>query len=230
MIPLKTSFVIRDKTVSLFLPENLDSPCPVVYFNSPMEDGNALWQSISRKGSRRFILVVINGLDWDAEMSPWPAPALDKNDSPCSGDAEYYLKFMTEEILPEVQSHVPFEITHRILAGYSLSALFAVYALYNSDLFEDVVCCSGSFWYPDFVKFAKTNKLKIKPGKMYFSLGNTEARSSNPILKTVAVNTQALVRYYKSLGIDAIFCWSSGNHFNDPYGRLAKGIRWVLGR
>ena len=44
---------------------------------------------------------------------------------------------------------------------------------------------SGSLWFYDFMEYCKSNDYRKLPDKIYFSLGDKEANTRNPILKTV---------------------------------------------
>ena len=44
---------------------------------------------------------------------------------------------------------------------------------------------SGSLWFYDFMEYCKRNDYRKLPDKIYFSLGDKEANTRNPILKTV---------------------------------------------
>ena len=44
---------------------------------------------------------------------------------------------------------------------------------------------SGSLWFHDFMEYCKRNDCRKLPDKIYFSLGDKEANTRNPILKTV---------------------------------------------
>lgn len=224
------TIIVQNKIITLYSPNQVSSTkaLPVVYYNAPGGDGRDLWYTCQKKGCALFNLVVISNLDWDGEMSPWPAPKLNALDRACTGQADIYLQQLCRVIVPAAEKQLPQPVLCRILAGYSLSGLFALYAFYHTNLFAAMVSCSGSFWYPDFVSYAKNHTLARKPATMYFSLGNTEARTGNPRLQKVQVNTEALVKYYKHQHIDTQFVLNSGNHFQDPFGRLSQGIQWTL--
>ena len=66
------------------------------------------------------------------------------------------------------------------------------------------------------------------PDKIYFSLGDKEANTRNPVLKTVRDKTIELSEYFKSIGAEVIFELNSGNHFTDTILRSAKGIKAIL--
>ena len=114
------------------------------------------------------------------------------------------------------------------ITGYSLAGLFAVYAMYKTEVFDRVASMSGSLWFHDFMEYCKSNDYMKLPYKIYFSLGDKEANTRNPILKTVDDNTRELSEYFKNLGSEVIFELNKGNHFIDTILRSAKGIKAIL--
>ena len=68
------------------------------------------------------------------------------------------------------------------------------------------------------------------PDHMYFSLGNKESKTKNPILRTVQENTEEISAYYQSKEIDTVFQLNPGNHFVQSVERAAAGIAWMLSR
>lgn len=56
------------------------------------------------------------------------------------------------------------------ITGYSLAGLFAVYAIYRTDVFSGG-CMSGSVWFPGFKEYIFSRELKRRPDCIYFSLG-----------------------------------------------------------
>ena len=57
--------------------------------------------------------------------------------------------------------------------------------MYKSDVFDKVTSMSGSLLFPNFKEYCLSNKI-------YLSLGDKEAKTRNPILKTVDDNTREL--------------------------------------
>nr|MCR5774271.1 alpha/beta hydrolase [Lachnospiraceae bacterium] len=167
-------------------------------------------------------------INWDDEMSPWECPPLYKNDSPCTGGADEYLDKLTHKIIPAVKSELAESPERIIIAGYSLAGLFAVYSLYKTEVFSAAVSASGSLWFPDLIEFTENNDFLRKPDRVYFSLGDKEAKTRNPLLCTVERKTTELYERYKDMGIDTVFDMNPGNHFKDADIRLAKGIAWIL--
>ena len=71
------------------------------------------------------------------------------------------------------------------IAGYSLGGLFALYAAYHCDEFRRVASMSGSLWFPDFREYVLSHDFANRPDRIYLSLGDKEAKTRNPVLKTV---------------------------------------------
>lgn len=114
------------------------------------------------------------------------------------------------------------------IAGYSLAGLFALYALYKTDVFTRVASMSGSLWFPGIKEFCKENAIKILPEKLYLSIGEKESKTRHPILKTMQENTEDLLKHFKSMGIETTYEVNPGNHFQDVNLRCAKGILELL--
>ena len=65
---------------------------------------------------------------------------------------------------------------------------------------------------------------------MYFSLGDKERKTKNPILRTVQENTEEICAYYQHKGIDTVFQMNPGNHFVQSVERTDAGLCWLLNR
>ena len=143
-----------------------------------------------------------------------------------TGEADKYAKFLAEYILPRTKTAS--EPKNRILAGYSMAGLFALYAPYVTDKFNKLVSASGSTWYPGFVSFVSHSEFLKKPEAIYLSLGDLESKSKNEYLQETENNTRELYKIYEKRGIKCTFELNSGNHFQDALHRLAKGIAWAI--
>ena len=198
---------------------------PVVYTHMKAGEAEML---VSKLQDRNLILAAVEGLEWERDLSPWPAPAAFKGGTDFTGGADLYLDELTGNIIPAVEKEFGFTPRRRIIAGYSLAGLFAVYAMCKSDCFSDVLSASGSFWYDGFLEFINENGLKRVPGKAYFSLGNKEAQTKNERMSVVGERTADLVDYFQGMAARTKFELNKGGHFDDPEGRMVKGIRWII--
>ncbi|MCD8383032.1 MAG: alpha/beta hydrolase [Clostridiales bacterium] len=201
---------------------------PLVIYHAVMGEGKILWQACQKRGCPAFSLAVINGVNWDDEMTPWPIPPISKGDTPCSGGADAYLTQLTGELLPQITAALPFPPTYCALSGYSLAGLFAVYAAYRTDCFSRLVSASGSLWYPDFLSFVRQNPISEQVKVIYFSLGDQESHTKNQYLAPVEENTRFLAQYFSEHGIQTIYQSNRGNHYRNSTGRMAAGIQWML--
>jgi len=222
----KEKLNIKDKEITLYKSPDINSP--LIVFNTFEGDGEDLYQALQNMGCTSFNLLVVGNIDWNHDMSPWYMPSIYSKEKSFSGGADEYLRLLIDEILPKAKELIEGEPEFTGIAGYSLAGLFAVYTMYKTDVFDRVACISGSLWFSDFIEYCKINEYKRLPDKIYFSLGDKEANTRNPVLKTVQDKTIELSEYFKSLGTEVIFELNKGNHFTDTVLRSAKGIKAIL--
>ena len=219
-------FQAGGKEISLYLSDKRD--CPLIVLNT-FEGGGAQVLAEARKmGGGDFSLLSVGGLDWNRDMSPWECAPVMAQDEGYAGGADAYLSLLLEEILPEGLKRLPESPSWTGIAGYSLAGLFALYALYRTDIFARAASMSGSLWFPGFGDFVRSHDMKRAPEKLYLSLGDKEAKTRNPYLKTVQENTEAVVQLYRDMGLDVTWELNPGNHFRDAELRSAKGILGIL--
>lgn len=203
---------------------------PVIYIHSFRGNGEDVWQACREMpGCPSVVLVSVNnpGGGLDDELSPWPAPAVWKGQAPYKGQAAAHLKWMTEECMPEVEGRLKaMGILQQIpmIAGYSLAGLFALWAGWTSGNFARVASVSGSLWYPGFTDFIRDNAPTGHIGKVCISLGDRESHTRHPLMSQVDTCTAAVVDAVKTRGIDTVFKWNPGNHFDHPERRMARAI------
>lgn len=163
------------------------------------------------------------------EVSPWIAPAVFGNEMFGNG-AESFLKEIEEDYLPIINEY--FEIDKGkekyILEGYSMTALFALWAGYNTDLFYGIAAPSPSVWFPNWDKYIEQHTMKAK--KVYLSLGEKEDRTKNNVIKIVSMKIKKQKEILDTQ-IGTCNCkleWNPGNHFDEIINRQAKGCIWIL--
>ena len=222
------TFVIEDKHIAVF-------PCAapnatMIYLNTYSGEGQKVYETTQATGCLPFNLVAISNLAWNRDMAPWDSPAAFKNGESFTGGADDYLRLLVEEIIPRAEKELPGPPAWRGIAGYSLAGLFALYAIYQTDVFSRVGYMSGSLWFPGFKEYVFSHEPKRWPDCIYFSLGDRETKTRNPVLKTVQENTEAIHAFYQSKDIDTAFQLNPGNHFVQRIERTAAGIQWLLNR
>lgn len=220
------TFTVGTKKITVYGKENTD--CPVLYANTIPGMDYEVWQKVQQADLPPFVYVAVTRLNWCTDLAPWYCPPSGPGDTACYPGAEAYLKILTEEIMPKAESMLSFQPKHRWLAGYSLAGLFAYWSLYHTNLFERLVCGSGSFWFPDFTDYCKTHQMEKKPVSVYFSLGRQESHTRYKMFNCVQTRTEWLEQRTKEQGIDTTFVLEPGNHYDDPAGRMLKGIVWTF--
>lgn len=217
------TFTAGGKTVTVFPAAAPDAP--VVYLNTFGEEGQKVFNALP--ADPPLTLVAISGLDWDQDMAPWDSPAVFKNAAPFTGGADSYLRLLTGEIVPTAECQLPGAPRWRGIAGYSLAGLFAVYALYRTDVFSRAASVSGSLWFPGFREYAFAHTPLRRPDCVYFSLGDRECKTRDPVLQTVQESTETICRSYREQGIRTTFQLNPGGHHDHPAERAAAGIGWM---
>lgn len=209
--------------INCYLPGNGKAE-RIVYLHTAAGEAASVWELTGKD----FALVSIEGLDWNRELSPWPHEKVFAGGEDFAGEAGNYLETLTGQIIPTVEQALLLTPKTRYLAGYSLGALFAVYAIYHTSLFNGIGSVSGSLWYSGFSAYVEEHTVRNNPDKIYFSLGDKEASSARGIMQTVLVRTRQIEEKFRKDGIHTILEMNRGNHFKQVPERIAKGIRWLL--
>ena len=219
----KTRLSVGRCPISIFTPA-FCGDCSVVYIHTTDEEAETV---AKLQDDAKFVLVAVDGVDWNDDLSPWPAPRAFRNGNDFAGGAAAYLKELTEDIVPAVEEKLGFTPNSRAIAGYSLAGLFAIYALYRTDIFSRAASMSGSLWYDGFLDFMKQNSPMRLPERVYFSLGDREGKIRNRRLASVEECTVKAYNFIQSLGTNTLFEWNTGNHYMNVPERIAKGLRWI---
>ena len=165
-----------------------------------------------------FYLIAIKVRDWNADLSPWKAPAVFGNEG--FGDR-------AGETLKEVLKLCQDSSKNYYIGGYSLAGLFALWASCRTERFAGVAAASPSIWFPGFVEYMKENRPKC--GTVYLSLGDKEEKVRNPVLSGVGDCIRETYTLLREQGVNCTLEWNKGNHFREPDIRTAKAFMWVLG-
>ena len=164
----------------------------MIYLNTYSDEMQKIYEAVQATGCPPFTLVTVSNLAWNHDMAPWDSPAAFKKGEPFIGGADNYLQLLVEEIIPRAEKELAEPPVWRGIAGYSLAGLFALYAIYRTDVFSRVGCMSGSLWFPGFKEYIFSHEPKRRPDCIYFSLGDKEAKTRNSVLKTVQENTEEI--------------------------------------
>lgn len=181
-----------------------------------------------RMAEKNVALVSVGGdWDWNRDLSPWKAARCVKGGEDFAGGADAYLSRLADGITA-FEAGVGLKIERRALAGYSLAGLFALYALYKTALFDAAASVSGSLWFEGFINFMRANRTVNPRPRVYFSVGDREKRTRNPLFSTIEDKMREGVDILRAAGCDAAFFLEEGNHFADENPRVARGIDWIV--
>lgn len=170
-------------------------------------------------------LAVITGMDWDDDLTPWPAAGQPPGSPDFRGNAAGFLSAIVSEVIPEVERRLGIAPgAERTLAGVSLSGLFTLWQWLTNDTFRNIISLSGSFWYAGFADWAVKQSVSGKTGRAYFLLGNREAKSSVRAFRPVQTDTERIVRYLQDNGVDAVFELVPGDHYQYAEERLDRAF------
>lgn len=191
------------------------------------ETAESLFEEVNTLTDKDFSLAVFDVTDWNAQFSPWTAPAVFGKDA-FLGKGNDTLRFLEDDFLPEVKSKFPESVV--FLTGYSLAGLFSLWALCESEKFNGAVCCSSSLWFDKWDEYASLHRIK-SPSTIYMSLGDREEKTKNKVMAKVGDRTRRQAKILKEdPNVEKLyFEWNEGGHFDEPLKRVAKGIARILG-
>lgn len=183
--------------------------------------------AVLREGfPRPFALATLIVEDWNRELTPWAAePVFGKE--PFGSGAAGTLRLIEEDLIPEMERLFPsLAAGERLLGGYSLAALFALWCAYKSDAFSGIAAASPSVWYPGWMDFVRSHAPRAR--RIYLSLGDREYKSRSRVMATV----EDRIREYSAIlsgteGVETTLEWNPGNHFVDTDRRTARAFLWA---
>lgn len=174
-----------------------------------------------------FLMAVFEVRDWNKELSPWDAPPVFGREDFGHGAADT-LSFIENDLLPALYGH--YELKQdlpMILGGYSLAALFALWAVCQTDRFSAAAAASPSVWFQNWISYASSHA--VQTNHVYLSLGDREEKTRNQQMakvKDCIIETHAVLRK----NTDCTLEWNEGNHFKDPDKRICKALLWCINR
>ena len=209
-------------TISLFVGETSRD---VVYAIMDESDAKEVWAALDEP---KPTLAAVSGVDWNRELSPWPAPKAFRGSDDFSGAAPAFLRKLTGHIVPLVENRLDFTPSSRAIAGYSLAGLFALWAVFEADTFDRAASVSGSLWYDGFLEHMNTSILRDGVERVYLSLGDREKNTRNPRMAVVEERTRQMAELLEAKGSPVTFELTQGGHFNDAPGRITRAINALI--
>lgn len=229
---MKDSIFIDNKQITIYYNGKiLRDKLPVIICNSNYENIEQILIDCNKIQCENFVFVTISNINWNDELSPWYMKKIYSKYSDYLGKADEFLSLITNKIIPQIEimlDKVKIKPEYYSIIGYSLAGLFALYCGFKTDKFKRIASVSGSMWFEKFSNFVKENSINKNVEKIYFSLGDKEKKTNNPVLKTVEEKTIYIEKIISSKGIKTTLQFNIGNHFTNPEERLAKSIKWIL--
>ncbi len=192
----------------------------IVYAVMDQQSAEDVWRQLN---GHNLALAAISGVDWNRELSPWDAPRAFRDGEDFGGEGLVLLDTLIHQIIPLTEEHLGYVPKFRCIAGYSLAGLFALWSVYQTDMFDRAASISGSLWFDGFSRFMEAEVPKAK--FVYLSLGDKEKATKNRRLAEVEECTSRAAELLRTHNIPVIFEMNQGGHFQDVPARIARGIR-----
>lgn len=186
----------------------------------------------SKKLSEKYgvSIVVIEDVNWNDDLTPWPAEGVFKKAKPFGGRAASFIDKLTNEIIPEAEKDLGTKDAERTIMGVSLSGLFAVWAGFNTGTFTNVISISGSLWYDGFIEWMEKHTPSPRLKKVCMLLGEKEKNAKDKRMATIEERTHAAVNMLKSKSQAAvIFELVEGTHFSPIMPRSERAFEVIFG-
>lgn len=175
-----------------------------------------------------FSIAVIENINWNDDMTPWPAEGVFKKAKPFGGQAASFLDKLTNEIIPEIEKTLSVEDAERTIMGVSLSGLFAVWACFNTNAFTNIINISGSLWYDGFTEWMKEQTPSPQLKKVCMLLGEKEKNAKEKRMATVEERTHTAAEILKANSqASVLFELVDGTHFSPILPRLERAFEAV---
>ncbi|MBR2766017.1 MAG: esterase [Blautia sp.] len=174
-------------------------------------------EEIKKLTKADFCLTPIKVKSWNQDLAPWPSPAVFGKEYFGNGAADT-LSGVLELCTDQTKKY--------IIGGYSLAGLFALWAVYQTDVFIGAAAASPSVWYPGFVDYMRENS--IHADHVYLSLGDREEKTRNAVMAAVGDRIREIYALLQNQNIHTTLEWNQGNHFRDADIRTAKAFAWVM--
>lgn len=173
-------------------------------------------------------IVLVTGMNWNRDLTPWQAPGVFKSEKPFEGRANDFLKELMQDYFPGIEQSLGMNKPQRYLVGISLSGLFAIWTLFKTDTFKSIGSISGSLWYDNLLSWIESQDLKNDSIKVHLSLGDREKNSKDKRMATVEDASLAIAHILGEKGCNVDFNLVPGTHFSPIIPRLEMAFESIL--
>ncbi|PCE62429.1 alpha/beta hydrolase-fold protein [Sediminicola luteus] len=147
---IESSALKQKRYVQVFMPRGYDPTANKTYDVLYVLDGgnwntglvNQIQRFVQNEGNMPPTLIVsVMGIDRNVELTPSPLPNWKG-----SGGAKDFLTYITTELIPLIDDKYPTNGTNT-LWGHSLSGMFAIYAMLNTNAFTSFMAMDPALWW-----------------------------------------------------------------------------------
>ena len=177
-----------------------------------------------------FLAVSFEPIDWNHSFSPWEAPAVHVGSGPFTGGGRETLAGIEQTVLPETARRYPIAGREgRFVMGYSLSALFALWTMYESGAFGGCACDSGSLWFDGWMEYMRANHPRAD-SRIRLSLGKKEEKTRNRRFAAIGEATReaAELLAQEENVAESTLVLHDGGHGHEVARRRALSMIWLL--
>lgn len=201
--------------------------CYLILPEGVSKDLNVDLQELAERFSLTFVM--IEGVDWNNDLTPWPASGVFKKAKPFGGQASVFLTKLCNDIVPKAENELGLINPQRTLMGVSLSGLFAVWSALNTAVFQNVISISGSLWYDGFAEWVKMREISPKVENICLLLGEKEKKAKEKRMATVEEKTSEIAAMLKEkCQGKVVFELVEGTHFSPVVLRMEKALERLV--
>ena len=211
-----------------FFKQNTNKICYMILPDGIRKDLDDGLKGLSEKYG--VSIVVIEDVNWNDDLTPWPAEGVFKKAKPFGGKAATFLNKLALEIIPNTEKDLGIEDAERTLLGVSLSGLFAVWSAFKTDAITNIISISGSLWYDGLVEWMKEQTPSLQLKKVCMLLGEKEKNAKEKRMAAVEERTLAAANILKEkTNASVTFELVEGTHFSPIMPRLERAYEVVFG-
>ena len=222
-LSINKTFVWEGITVKIALPQDYDKsrPYPAILLN----DGQINYLSKLSPSVILIGLISNNRLD---DYTPWKANALKPGNPDFGGKADSYHQKLFSGILTEIRRYYLLDDKRLAYGGYSLGGLAAVYSLYSGCKIPCIFSICGSFWYPGFTDYCRTQDLKNKDCLVYLQNGKTEGANHSNRLSKAPFYAEEIHRLIQKEILTTCSIFDPYGHHEALQSRYDSFIKWLV--
>ena len=196
----------------------------VLGFDGPFEE----WMAQTSLHYDATVAIVSN-IDWDNDLSPWPAPGQQPGSPDFGGQAPEFARTLLGHVVPGIRKATgTADDAELTLVGISMSGLFGMWLWAQRPEVANLVSISGSFWYDGFTDWLDAYPIERRGGKVCMTLGSKEKNSPVKAFRCVAERTARVLARLQAAGVDAKYYQVPGGHYDPSMPRIDMCLAEML--